>query len=287
MVRRSQRSGAGPAGRHLGYVIPTVIRETRLAIGWTQRDLATRASTSQATLSRVEAGRIERADLATIGRLLDALQVRAEIKLEAPFLADRRRQRDRAHAYCVAFLARRLTMSGWVVEREVEIQGKRSHGWIDVLAYRYRDRALLVIEMKTEIEDLGRIERSLGWYLREGPWAARRFGWYSRQSIAALIVLDTRATADRLRSNREAIAQSFPLRAEWLTRCLRGETVIPERLLRALAAIDPASRRTTWLRPTVLDGRRSPPAYEDYAEFSRRLTQRQRIQDSARAEAFA
>ena len=271
MLRRTHQTGAGPAGRHLGYVIPTAIRETRLAIGWTQKDLALRASTSQATLSRVEAGRIERADLATIGRLLDALQVRAEIKLEAPFLADRQRPRDRAHAYCVAFLARRLTISGWVAEREVEIQGKRSHGWIDVLAYRYRDRALLVIEMKTEIEDLGRIERSLGWYVREGPWAAHQFGWYPRQSIGALIVLDTRATADRLRLNREAIAQSFPLRAEWLTRCLHGETALPQRPLRALAAIDPTSRRATWLRPTVLDGRRSPAAFEDYAEFSRRL----------------
>jgi len=240
-------------------------------MGWTQKVLATRAGTSQATLSRLEAGHIDRADLATIGRLLDALQVRAEIKLEAPFLADRRRQRDRAHAYCVAYIARRLTSSGWDVQREVEIQGKRSHGWIDVLAYRHADRVLLVIEMKTEIEDLGQIERSVGWYLREGSWAAHRFGWYPRQSIGALIVLDTRATADRLRSNREAIAQSFPFRAEWLTSCLRGETAIPKWPVRALAAIDPARRRAMWLRPTVLDGRRSPAAYEDYAEFSRRL----------------
>jgi transcriptional regulator with XRE-family HTH domain len=269
MPRVGHQTGTGPTVRHLAYVIPTVIRETRLAIGRTQADLAARASTSQATVSRVEAEQIDRADLATIGRLLDALQVRAEIKLEAPFLADRRRQRDRAHAYCVAFLARRLTMSGWIVEREVEIQGKRSHGWIDVLAYRHMDGALLVIELKTEIEDLGRIERSLGWYLREAPWAVRRFGWHPRQSIGALIVLDTRATADRLRSNRDAFAQSFPFRAEWLTRCLRGETAV--RQVRALAAIDPASRRATWLRPTVLDGRRSAAAYENYADFSRRL----------------
>jgi hypothetical protein len=144
-----------------------------------------------------------------------------------------------------------------------------------------------MVEVKTEIDDVGHIERSMAWYERKALPAARRFGWNAYVIIAALIVLDTRATADRLRSNREAIAQSFPLRAEWLTRCLRGETTIPQGPLRALAAIDPASRRTMWLRPTVLDGRRSPPAYEDYAEFSRRLTQRQRIQDSARADALA
>jgi len=161
------------------------------------------------------------------------------------------------------------------------------NGWIDVLGFFSRTGALVVGEVKTEIDDVGHIERAMAWYEREAPSAARRFGWNAHRIVGALIVLDTRATADRLRSNRDAIAQSFPLRADWLTRCLRGEMAIHQGSVRGLAAIDPLSRRTAWLRATVLDGRRSPAAYEDYTEFSRRLTQRQRIQDSARAEALA
>jgi transcriptional regulator with XRE-family HTH domain len=271
MRRLTPPSGPGPAGRHLAYVVASTIRESRLAIGWSQGELARRAGTSQSTESRIERGLTDRVDLAAIGRLLDALQVRAEMKLEAPFLADRRRQRDPAHAHCVAYVARRLTTSEWLVQMEVEIQGKRSHGWIDVLAYRHRDRALLVIEIKTEIEDLGRIERSIGWYVREGPRARHRFGWYPRQSIGALIILDTRATADRLRANRDATAQSFPVRAEELRRWVQGESGLGSGSSRAIAAIDPASRRAAWLRPTVLDGRRSPAAYEDYADFMRHI----------------
>ena len=161
--------------------------------------------------------------------------------------------------------------AGWVTRREVEIVDGRSHGWIDVLGCYPQTGALLVVEAKTEIDDVGHIERAMAWYAREAPSAGRRFGWNAHKIVGVLIVLDTRATADRLRSNRDAIAQSFQLRAEWLTRCLRGEAAIPKGPVRALAAIDPASRRTTWLRPTMLDGRRSPAAYEDYAEFSRRL----------------
>jgi transcriptional regulator with XRE-family HTH domain len=261
----------GPAGRHLTYVIASTTRETRLAIGWGQAELARRAGISQSTVSRLERGLLDRVDLAAVGRVFDALGSRLDMRVEVPFLADRRRQQDPAHAHCVAYVSRRLTSAGWVVEREVEVSHGRSHGWIDVLAYRQRDRVLLVIEVKTEIEDLGRIERSMGWYVREGHAAARRLGWYPRQSIGALIVLDTRAIAERLRENREAIAQSFPIRAEGLRRLVRGERGLPSGARLAVAAIDPASRRIEWLRPTVLDGRRSPAAFEDYAGFVRHL----------------
>jgi hypothetical protein len=86
-----------------------------------------------------------------------------------------------------------------------------------------------------------------------------------------LIVLDTQATAERLRANRDAIAQTFPMRAEGLTRLIGGERVFPHGASRALAAIDPASRRKKWLRPTVIDGRRGSAAYQDYAGFVRGL----------------
>jgi transcriptional regulator with XRE-family HTH domain len=212
MSQRRPQSGPGPIGRYLAYRIPATIRETRLAIGWTQRALAAKANTSQATLSRVEAGQIDRADLATIGRVLDALQVRLEIRVDAPFLADRRPQRDAAHAYCVAFIARRLMPSGWNVRREVEIQGGRSHGWIDVLAYRQGDHALLVIEMKTEIEDLRQIERSMRWYVREAP----RGGTAPRLASTAVDrrvdrsrhAGDSRTSAPKSRRNRAGLSGS-------------------------------------------------------------------------------
>ncbi len=246
-------------------------RETRLAIGWGQAEFARRAGTSQSTVSRLERGLLDRVDLATIGRVIDAMGSRLDLRVEAPFLADRRRQQDPAHAKCVAYVVRRLMAAGWVAKREVEIGHARSHGWIDVLAYRATDRALLVVEMKTEIEDLGRIERARTWYEREAETAARRLGWAVRSVGGAIVVLDTEATEMRLRLNRDALVQTFPVRPDEVRRFIEFPGVAISRPARAIVAIDPSSRRSQWLRPTILHGRRGAAAYADYAEFMRRL----------------
>jgi transcriptional regulator with XRE-family HTH domain len=271
MRRLDAWSSQGPASRHLAYVIASTTRETRLAIGWSQADLARRAGTSQSTVSRIERGLLDRVDLAAVGRIFDVMGCRLDLRVEAPFLADRRRQVDPAHAQCVAYVVRRLTAAGWVAKREVEISHARSHGWIDVLAYRAADRALLVVEMKTEIGDLGRIERSMTWYEREAPMACRRLGWSVRLVVGALIVLDTRATEMRLRLNRDALVQTFPLPPDELRRLVEFQGKATSRPARAIVAIDPSSRRRQWLRSTILHGRRGPAAYADYAEFMRHV----------------
>jgi hypothetical protein len=210
-------------------------------------------------------------DLATVGRIFDLMGCRLDLRVEAPFLADRRRQADPAHAHCVAYFVRRLTAAGWVAKREVEISNARSHGWIDVLAYRAADRVLLVVEMKTEIEDLGRIERAMTWYEHEAPLACGRLGWLVRSVVGALIVLDTGATQTRLRLNRDALAQTFPMPPDVLRRIVEFPGVAIGRPARAIVAIDPSSRRSQWLRPTILHGGRGPAAYADYADFMRHL----------------
>jgi transcriptional regulator with XRE-family HTH domain len=271
MRRLASSSGQGPAGRHLAYVIASTTRETRLAIGWGQAELARHAGTSQSTVSRLERGLADRVDLATVGRIFDLMGCRLDLRVEAPFLADRRHQADPAHAHCVAYVVRRLTGAGWVTKREVEISHARSHGWIDVLAYRAADRALLVVEMKTDIEDLGRIERSMAWYEREGPMACRRVGWSVRSVIGVLMVLDTGVTQKRLRVNRDALAQTFPMPPRELRRIVEFPKAAIGRAARAIVAIDPSSRRSQWLRPTILQGRYGPAAYADYADFMRHL----------------
>ena len=259
----------GPAGRHLAYVAASTIRETRVAIGWSQAELARRARTSQSSTSRIERGLIDRVDLGVIGRLYDALGCRLSLRVEAPFLSDRLRQREPAHAACVAYVAGRLATAGWEVRREVEIVDGRSHGWIDVLGYRPVGDILLVAEIKTQIEDVGQLERTLGWYEREAPSAARRIGWRTRSVVGAVIVLDTSEAAHRLRANREALLQTFPLPAIALRRCVDAGLVPVTAQRRAIAAIDPRSRETTWLRATVLEGSRRPARYADYAAFMR------------------
>lgn len=108
--------------------------------------------------------RVERAtvspSLEVSARLFGALGVEAELVVRVPFLMDRQRQRDPAHARCAAYVQRRLEKATWTVRREVEVVHGRSHGWIDVLAFEQRSGTLLVIEIKTQLDDLGQVERS-------------------------------------------------------------------------------------------------------------------------------
>jgi transcriptional regulator with XRE-family HTH domain len=232
--------------------------------------LAARAGVSQSMVSLVERGRVDDLTFGTASALLEAMGARLVVRVDAPYLGDRARQRDPAHARVSAHVVRRLRSSGWAVATEVEIGGDRSRGWIDVLAFNPDTGVLLVIELKTEIHDLGQIERSLGWYEREAFAAARRLGWRPRRAIGCLLLLASRANDDRVASNRATIEDGFRIRARELGDVIAGRS-IPVTRTRAIAMIDPASRRRAWCRPLWIDGRRTPAPYADYADFLRAL----------------
>jgi len=135
----------------------------------------------------------------------------------------------------------------------------RSHGWIDVLGCYPQTGALLVVEVKTEIDDVGHIERAMAWYEREAPSAARRFGWNAHKIVGVLIVLDTRATARRLRENREAIAQSFPTGPSGLlAACVAKRQSRRGQFGRWLPSIRPAVVRCGFGRPCSTAGEVQP-----------------------------
>jgi hypothetical protein len=151
----------------------------------------------------------------------------------------------------------------------VEVGGARSRGWIDLLAYQPRFRTLLVIEVKTEIHDIGAIERSINLYRRESGRVARRFGWRPNHVLAVLLVLQSRANDGRIASDSEVFAAAFPGRAIELRSVIEGS--VDPLAGRYLAMIDPRSRRSIWLWPTRSDGRRSPAPYVDYIDAARQL----------------
>jgi len=271
LAMRPTASSIGPAGRHLAYRLATVVRESRKALGWTQTELAQRAKTSQAAISRLESGRIDEIDVGVVGQVMDAFDARVELAIQIPHLSDRERQRDPAHARCVAFVRGRLAAAGWTVHTEVEIVAGRSHGWIDVFALHEPAATTGVFEIKTDIDDIGRLERQIGWYEREAFAAARRLGWQPSSMVSAVLMLDTKRAERRLRENRDVLEHALPVRAREFAAWLAQPTPELRPRGRAFAMIDPLSRRHTWLRPTVLDGRRRPARYEDYADFMRRL----------------
>jgi transcriptional regulator with XRE-family HTH domain len=244
------------------------VKDLRTALGWTQRTLAAKSGVSQAWISEIERGRCPDVSISTIDRLLVAMGARLLIDVKAPFLANPR-QRDVVHAKCSSFVARRLERSGWSVATEVEIGDDRSRGWIDVLAWHPATCLVLVIEVKTELLDLGAIERTIGWYEREAWAAARRLGWQPRRVLGCLVMLSTEVVEQRIRDNRSLLDREFPIRAKALAEIVSHGDLSGSSRGRALAVIDPRSQRHSWLRPSRLDGRRSGPPYADYADFVR------------------
>lgn len=228
---------------------------------------------SQSMVCDLERGALRDLTFSTASRLLSAMGARLVVEVDVPFLGDRQRQRDPAHARLSAHVIARLRRAGWETTAEVEVGGDRSRGWIDVLAFHPTSGVMLVIEIKTEIHDLGQIERSLGWYEREAWVVARRLGWRPSREIGCLLLLATAANERRIATNRASIQVGFPLRARHLGLVVNGEPAAGD-TRRAIALIDPRSRRKAWCVALQIDGRRSPAPYLDYADFMRSISSR-------------
>ncbi len=152
----------------------------------------------------------------------------------------------------------------------MEVVHGRHHGWIDLLAFDPRTGTVLIIELKTRFDDLGAIERQLGWYERSALGLARGFGWRPRHVAGWLIVLATDEVDTAIRANNEALGSAFPMRATEMMQVAAGE-MPPGRSSRGIALIDPSSRRNDWLLKSRSDGRRALAPYRDYTEAARRL----------------
>jgi hypothetical protein len=216
---------------------------------------------------------IERCDvpdlpISTAVRVLDALDVEIDLRLAVPTGGGR--QRDAAHARCVAYVARRLESHGFRVAAEVPIVHGRWHGFIDVLAYHPVDRLLVILEVKTELPDIGAMDRQLGMAERCAWDAAHRLGWRPRSATSALLLLSTDENDRRLSANGSWFNRRFRVRAREINRLLSDPARTPERGVRGLAMFDPRSRRSIWVRATWLDGRRTPASYRDRTDYLRR-----------------
>lgn len=264
---------SAPVRAQIQLLGATVV-EIRSAVRWSQRELSRRSGVPQSMISRIERARLTDPPLATIAVLIAAMGGHLRIEVDPPILAGRRQQLDPAHSRMSGFIARRLEAIGWRVATEVEIGGNRSRGWIDLLAFDPTSGLVLVIEVKTEIHDLGRIDRTLGWYEREAWAAARRLGWRPRSVIGCLMLLMTQQNDGTVRENRESLQRLFPVRAGVLSTIVEGVSSRMPSGARGMAMIDPRSKRRSWLRPSTIDGRRTPAPYVDYAHFMRRTRDR-------------
>jgi len=250
--------------------IAAMTRTGRQALGWSQATLAAKTGMSRSTIADIEHGRLD----PTLGQataIATGLGYEIEISFRTPTIIGDRRQKDLVHARCSAYVQRRLVNAGWVVEREVAFEDRRWRGWIDLLAFDPRTRTLLVIEVKTRLDDIGALERQASWYTGVAHRLARKRGWIVRRIETWVLVLASAEVDTVLVTNREVVAHAFPGRAADLAPTIDGHPTASAPV-RGIAAIDPRRRRRVWVLPTKVDGRRTPAPYRGYADAAHALS---------------
>jgi len=234
--------------------------------GWSQARLAAESGVPQTVVSTIERAVHQNPPLETVRVLCEALDAELIVDIRPARLVGKSDQKDPAHAACVAATRRILERVGWMTASEVEISTGRARGFIDLLAFDPFTRRILVIEVKTEIRDVGGLERQVGWYVRAAPAAALRLGWHGRSVAGIVVALATTAVDAAVLANRDELAAAFPVRGRAVREVLLAGGSIDRR---GLTLLDPLRRGTAGLIALAADGRRTPAPYRDYAAFLR------------------
>ena len=210
----------------IGRAIATV----RTARHVTVAGLAEASGVSGGAISKIEHGRLPGVTVATLAAVCDPLDIRLELVPSGPLLRGLHERSDFVHARCAEAVIEELRSAGWEVREEVPIGDGQGLGFVDILAFHPRRRILLIVEVKTQLRDIGGMLRTLAWYGREAPRVVAPFGWSPNGVAIALVAL----ASDEVRTaaTHATVRREFPTSlSDWLR--------APEADARMLGVIDP------------------------------------------------
>ena len=215
-----------------------IFRAVRLRLRLRQVDVAERAGVSAAAVSRIERGRLSEVSFATLVKVADVLEIRLEIVARWRG-GDLDRMLNARHAALAEdVVAWILERPGWELKPEVSFNVFGERGVIDLLAWHAATRTLLVIELKTEIVDVGEMigtfdrKRRLAWRIAPG------LGWRPAVVAAALLVREGRTNRRRVAAHELTLRAALPDDG----RRLRGWLAAPVGELAALAFVPDRQR---------------------------------------------
>jgi transcriptional regulator with XRE-family HTH domain len=208
--------------------VGSLFRAIRIELRLRQGDVAERAGVSQQTVSRIECGRFGRISIDAYCRVAEAIG--AGVRLTPQWRgAKLDRLLDRRHALLQNEVARLLTASGWQVAAEKSFNQFGDRGSVDVLAWRQEARALLLIEIKTEIGNLEETLRVLDMKTRVVPGIVRRAGeWQPRVVGTVLVLPDATAHRNVVAQHAATLSAALPSRT-WDVRRWLAEPAGPIR----------------------------------------------------------
>lgn len=193
------------------FRVGTVIRRIRQARGWRQADLADRAGTSASAVSRAERGQFGPQSLDGTRRIAAALDIRLDL-VPCWRGGDLDRLLNRAHSALHESVARtfREEWPAWVLAPEVSFSIYGERGVIDILGWHSGRRALLVIELKTDIVDVNELLGTLDRKRRLARKIASGRGWDAVSVAAWLVIRDSRTNRRRVEAHAAMVAGALP-----------------------------------------------------------------------------
>ncbi len=197
------------------------IRASRVRRQLRQLDLARLARVSPATVSRLERGLTDGLPLATVRRVAGVLEIRVEL-LPRSRGADLERLVRARHAALSEDVLAWLGGFGWEVRPEVSFASYGERGVVDLLAWHPARRALLVVELKTEIVDVGELLGTLDRKVRLAPEVVARLDWRPTTVGACLVVAESMRNRRAVAAHRGTFGAALPDGIGALRTWLRG-----------------------------------------------------------------
>lgn len=185
------------------------LRAVRRRKGWSQTRVASQLEISQSELSRRERGSLEDCSVAEVERWGAALGAHVNIDVR---IDGERPMMDARHARLQNWIVGVLRQHGWSVLVEHSFNHYGDRGRIDVLAYHPVDHVLVVVEVKTRVDDVGDILGRLDVKRRVAPILAREQRWPATAIVPMLLILEHRTNRRRIADHATVFA-NFTLRA--------------------------------------------------------------------------
>jgi transcriptional regulator with XRE-family HTH domain len=197
------------------------IRTSRVRHGWTQAELARRARLSHMTVSRLERGHVSSMSVAAIRAVAAVLEIRVEL-ITISRAGDLERLVRAGHsALADRVVAILMAREGWTVRPEVSFNVFGERGVVDLLAWHEPTQTLIVIEIKTEIVDVGELLGTLDRKARLALTIAADLGWRPRTVATWLVVADTMTNRRRIAAHAATFRAAFPVRGRAMAAWLR------------------------------------------------------------------
>ncbi len=207
-------------------------RAVRIKRGWRQIDVAARAGTGRSVVSAIERGHLE---LVSIGSLLEIAHA---LEIQVSFTTrwrggDLDRLVSGRHGRLHEAVARWFgsTLPAWLLAPEVSFSIYGERGVIDILAWHPVHRAVLVIELKTDIVDVNDLIATMDRRRRLAWRIARDRGWEPLTVSTWVIVAGSRTNRARLAAHRAVLRNAFPVDGRVVGGWLRR----PDRAIDALS----------------------------------------------------